>query len=98
MTNNDEPDRGLFPAFTDHTGERIRRAFGRALAEQRTDRGLTIAAVAHRAGITEYALSEIENGTQNPTLTTIIAIAYALQMQPAHLLANATRPPQEQQQ
>lgn len=89
---DDEPGRRLFPAFADHTSKDILRIFGHALAEQRTDRGLTTAAVAHRAGITENTLSEIENGTQNPSVTTIIAIAYALQMQPAHLLANATRP------
>jgi DNA-binding XRE family transcriptional regulator len=98
QVNDDHPDtdRSLFAPFAKHTSTNLLREFGHALAEQRTDRGLTQTAVAHRAGITQAALSQIENGLINPNLTTVVAIAYALQMQPAQLLATTTRPPHQE--
>ncbi|HLI60003.1 MAG TPA: helix-turn-helix domain-containing protein [Solirubrobacteraceae bacterium] len=60
-------------------GERLRAA--------RRARGLSLGALARVAGVGKGSLSEIENGTRNPTLATLYALAGALGVPLATLLA-----------
>lgn len=60
-------------------GERLRSA--------RRDRGLSVGALSDRAGIGKGSLSEIENGARNPTLSTLYALAGALELPLSSLLA-----------
>lgn len=48
------------------------------LAERRMELDLTQKQVAERAGIDQGDVSRIENGKANPTLDTLLRIAYAL--------------------
>jgi transcriptional regulator with XRE-family HTH domain len=60
-------------------GERVRAA--------RQARGLSLGALAEAAKIGKGSLSELENGTRNPTLATLYALAGALRVPLATLLA-----------
>jgi transcriptional regulator with XRE-family HTH domain len=60
-------------------GERVRVA--------RQERGLSLGALAHTAGIGKGSLSELEHGLRNPTLGTLYALANALELPLAHLLS-----------
>jgi quercetin dioxygenase-like cupin family protein/DNA-binding XRE family transcriptional regulator len=55
------------PALAAAIGERLRAA--------RDARGLTLSALAGRAGVGKGSLSEIEHGIRNPTLSTLYAFA-----------------------
>jgi transcriptional regulator with XRE-family HTH domain len=60
-------------------GERLRAA--------RTEQGLSVGGLAQAAGIGKGSLSEIENGTRNPTLSTLYGLANALGRPLSWLLA-----------
>jgi transcriptional regulator with XRE-family HTH domain len=60
-------------------GERLRRA--------RTERGLSLGALAAAAGVGKGSLSEIEHGARNPTLGTLYALSGALGLPLSWLLA-----------
>jgi transcriptional regulator with XRE-family HTH domain len=60
---------------------------GERLREARRARSLSLAALAASAGVGKGSLSEIENGTRNPTLATLYALAGALGVPLATLLA-----------
>jgi len=51
---------------------------GRRVADARTLAGLTLATVAQRSGISVGFISQIESGTANPTLATLVKVADAL--------------------
>lgn len=53
-------------------------AIGRQVRQFRTEMGLTVAELARLAGLSPGMLSKIENGNASPSLTTIHALAYAL--------------------
>lgn len=53
-------------------------AIGRRLRGLRESRGVTLSALARRAGIGKATLSGLENGTRDPRLETMYAIAAAL--------------------
>ena len=55
-------------------------AIGRELRALRQQRGLTVADLAARAGLSGGMLSKIENGQASPSLTTLQALAQALQI------------------
>lgn len=61
-------------------GERVRAA--------RRERGLSVGALAAAAQVGKGSLSEIENGTRNPTLSTLYALAGALGVPLATLIAD----------
>ena len=65
--------------ITGLVGERLRAA--------RRARGLSLGALAAAAGVGKGSLSEIENGSRNPTLATLYALAGALGVPLATLLA-----------
>lgn len=60
-------------------GERLRAA--------RHERGLSLASLAAAAGVGKGSLSEIENGVRNPTLSSLYALANALDVPLSTLLA-----------
>ena len=55
-------------------------AIGRELRALRQQQGLTVADLAQRAGLSGGMLSKIENGQASPSLTTLQALAQALQI------------------
>jgi transcriptional regulator with XRE-family HTH domain len=66
------------PDLSAAVGARVRAARRRA--------GLSVGGLADQAGIGKGSLSEIENGTRNPTLSTLYAVAGALAVPLASLL------------
>ncbi|MGW0038343.1 helix-turn-helix domain-containing protein [Gordonia sp. NPDC003376] len=52
-----------------------RRAVGARIADVRSQRGLSLSALARAAGIGKGSLSELESGQRNPTLDTLYAVA-----------------------
>lgn len=60
---------------------------GERLKAIRAERGLSLGALATMAGIGKGSLSEIEHGARNPTLSTLYALANALELPLAWLLA-----------
>ena len=63
------------------------RAFGMRLRRLRTDQGLSQEDLADRAGISANQVSRIENGQINMTISTLFALAQALETDPGALLA-----------
>ncbi|MDP3072810.1 MAG: helix-turn-helix transcriptional regulator [Opitutaceae bacterium] len=61
----------------------------RLLAEERTHRGLSMSAVAERAGLSQQMVSYVERGMRNPTLDTLVRIADALELDLADVLQRA---------
>lgn len=66
------------------TGDRIPAtsdwlvALGRHVAAARAAAGMTLSAVAEHAGLSSAYISQIESGSANPTITTLIKVADAL--------------------
>jgi len=69
--------------------ERSLRRFGRALAELRRDAGLSQEELAHRSGLHRTYVGGVERGERNPTLTTLLALARGLGLNPSVLLERA---------
>src|SRR5258708_35605288 len=65
----------------------LARIVGERLRAARRGGGLSLAALADAAGVGKGSLSEIENGTRNPTLGTLYSLAGALGLPLAILLA-----------
>lgn len=63
---------------------------GERLREARTARGLSLGALAGQATLGKGTLSEIENGLRNPNLSTLYALANALDLPLASLLGGTT--------
>jgi transcriptional regulator with XRE-family HTH domain len=64
-------------------------AFGQAIRQARTDRGLSQEALADACDLDRTYISGIERGQRNPSLTNILKVAAALDTRPAELLAAA---------
>lgn len=60
---------------------------GRRLRELREARGVSLSALARRAGVGKATLSGLENGTRNPTLETLYAVTAELGVPLAAVLA-----------
>ena len=67
--------------------EDLARLVGERLRAARQQRSLSIGALAESAGIGKGSLSEVENGVRNPTLSTLYALAGALELPLSSLLA-----------
>lgn len=65
------------------------QAFGRAVRAVRERRGLSQEALGFEADLDRTYVSGVERGIRNPTLTTILRLADALDVQPSRLLKNA---------
>jgi transcriptional regulator with XRE-family HTH domain len=66
----------------------LARLIGERLRAARRARGLSVGGLAAVAGVGKGSLSEIENGTRNPTLSTLYSLAAALGLPLATLLAD----------
>jgi transcriptional regulator with XRE-family HTH domain len=66
----------------------LARLVGERLRAARRERGLSVGGLAGAAGVGKGSLSEIENGTRNPTLSTLYSLAGALGVPLATLLAD----------
>ena len=66
---------------------------GARLKKRRLEAGLTLAALAERAGFGKAYLSRIENGKKVPPIGTLSRLADVLGIEAASLLADNTRPP-----
>jgi transcriptional regulator with XRE-family HTH domain len=81
--------RALFDfRLMDHGREqKIIKDFGERLKKIRTEKKLSTRALADLAEMDFGNINEIENGKINPSLTTIVLLAEALQIEPADLLS-----------
>ena len=66
--------------------EKIIKDFGKRLKKARTAKKLSLRALPDIADMDFGNISEIENGKINPSLTTIVLLAEALEVDPADLL------------
>jgi transcriptional regulator with XRE-family HTH domain len=64
----------------------VKEALGARVKQLRQDAGITQATLSQRSGLFRTHLSRIECGTANPTLTAIVSIAHALEVEPSALL------------
>lgn len=60
--------------------EDLAKLVGERLRAARRERGLSVGGLAEAAGIGKGSLSEVENGVRNPTLSTLYALAGALEL------------------
>jgi transcriptional regulator with XRE-family HTH domain len=60
--------------------------FGQEIRRRREAAGLTLEALAERAGLTPNYIGGIEMGRRDPSLSTVLAIARGLRISPADLL------------
>jgi len=67
--------------------EALAKLVGERLRAARQERGLSVGALAEKAEIGKGSLSEVENGMRNPTLSTLYALAGALELPLSSLLA-----------
>jgi transcriptional regulator with XRE-family HTH domain len=72
--------------------DQLTQALGRNLRRLRTDRGLTLDALAARAGISRGMLIQIEQARTNPSVGTVVKVGDALGVSIATLL-DTDRPP-----
>jgi transcriptional regulator with XRE-family HTH domain len=73
----------------DHGREKkILKEFGERLKKIRTDRNLSTRGLADLAEMDFGNINEIENGKVNPSLTTVVILAEALEIDPADLLSH----------
>ena len=66
--------------------EKIIKEFGKRLKKARTDKKLSVRALADIADMDFGNISEIENGKINPSITTVILLAEALEVDHSELL------------
>lgn len=76
MSDNDSQD--ALDARIRHDEARLTEAIGRQIREFRTGLQMTIAEVASLSGLSAGMLSKLERGMSSPSLTTLAAIAAAL--------------------
>lgn len=76
---------------SDKNRRAICSAIARILHEERQKRGLTLAAVAARAGLSYQMVSFVEKETRNPTLDTLLRIATALEVDIVEIIRRAIR-------
>jgi transcriptional regulator with XRE-family HTH domain len=66
-------------------------AVAQILQEERTQRGLTLAAVAAKAGLSYQMIRFVESQKRNPTLDTLLRICFALGTDFETVLKRATK-------
>jgi transcriptional regulator with XRE-family HTH domain len=81
-------------ALPDATGDgsELQAHFGKTVREARQKAGLTQAALADLAGLTQQYIARIEAGQINPTLATMAAIARVLHLDGGDMLRHAGPP------
>jgi transcriptional regulator with XRE-family HTH domain len=71
--------------------EAVCRRVAALLREARERQGLSMTAVAERAGLSQQMVSYVERGMRKPTLDTLIRVAEALELDLVEVLARAMR-------
>jgi transcriptional regulator with XRE-family HTH domain len=71
--------------------QKIIKDFGKRLKKARTDKKLSVRALADIADMDIGNISEIENGKVNPSLTTIVLLAEALSIDASQLISEKNR-------
>ena len=66
--------------------DRVAKAFGRALSEQRAAVGVSQEALALTADVDRTFVSQMERGIRQPTLTTVWKLAAALRIRPSAMI------------
>lgn len=61
-------------------------SLGTEVRRRRVSLGLTLDDLAERSGLSPHYLSTLENGRRDPHVSTLVAIAKALRIEPAELL------------
>src|SRR5512142_3214648 len=84
---------GAAEARTPRTTARPRLAVGGQIRRWRTDRGLTLAAVAERSGLNIGYLSQIENDKASPSLACLASLGDALDVPIAWFFMAEVPPP-----
>lgn len=69
----------------------VAQAFGKALRELRLEAGLTQEQLGLEADLRRTFVSLLELGEQQPTLTTIVKLACALNIKPSDLVARTEK-------
>ncbi|HLU57115.1 MAG TPA: helix-turn-helix domain-containing protein [Pseudonocardia sp.] len=69
--------------------ERLTESLATALREARTSRGLSISALAERAGVSRAMITKVERGEAQPTAVLLARLAAALGMTLSELVARA---------
>jgi transcriptional regulator with XRE-family HTH domain len=69
----------------------VRKRLGEVVVRLRSAGGWTQALIAEKAGITEQYLRRIERGSENPSLTTLMALAGALGTSASQLVREVER-------
>jgi predicted transcriptional regulator len=67
-------------------GSELQAHFGKTVREARQKAGLTQAALADQAGLTQQYIARIEAGQINPTLATMAAVARVLHLDGGDIL------------
>jgi transcriptional regulator with XRE-family HTH domain len=80
------------PSQTDGSRRHLQTRFGERLRETRHKAGLTQAALAEAAGLTQQYVAKIEAGQINPTLATMAAVACVLGTEIGLMLRQADPP------
>ena len=65
---------------------RYRALLARAIREARIERGIAMSELAAATGLNETNLYHIEGNEHSPTISTLVRIARALDMQPSELV------------
>lgn len=60
--------------------------FGKEIRRHRVARGLTLEQLAERAELTPNYIGSVENGNRDPSLSTVLALARGLELEPGELL------------
>ena len=68
----------------------LKDALGAKIKTLRIEAGITQAVLSERSGLFRTHVSRIECGIANPTLSAIVAIAIALEVEPSSLLKGGT--------
>lgn len=71
--------------------DRVSKAFGQVLKKQRSAHGLSQEALALEAGVDRTFVGQIERGLHQPSLTTLVKLSAALEVQPSVLIARMER-------
>ncbi len=63
----------------------------RILREEREKRGLSMTALAERAGLSQAMISFVEREIRNPSLATLLRIAYVLEIDLGNVIQRANK-------
>jgi transcriptional regulator with XRE-family HTH domain len=69
------------------------RSLGQLVRSIRISRGMSIEALAKAAGVSAGGISQIERGSGNPAFTTLVKIAYGMQVPVGSFLQAEQEPP-----